>query len=53
VLDKAFGTAYLPRERRPSGFGIADPVPHQGYVAHLRYPFTRLAAAPAWTPVPA
>jgi sterol desaturase/sphingolipid hydroxylase (fatty acid hydroxylase superfamily) len=52
VIDKVFGTAYLPRGRRPSGFGIADPVPAQGYVAHLRYPFTRPAAAPASPPVP-
>ena len=52
LIDKVFGTAYLPRGRRPSGFGIADPVPAQGYVAHLRYPFARPAAAPASPPVP-
>ena len=43
VVDKLFGTAYLPKGRRPDGFGIDDPVPATGYVAHLAYPFTALA----------
>jgi sterol desaturase/sphingolipid hydroxylase (fatty acid hydroxylase superfamily) len=41
VVDLIFGTAYLPKDRRPEGFGIPDPVPAEGYVAHLRYPFRR------------
>jgi sterol desaturase/sphingolipid hydroxylase (fatty acid hydroxylase superfamily) len=53
AIDKAFGTAYLPRGRRPCGFGIDDPVPPQGYVSHLRYPFGRRAASPDLPPVPA
>ena len=38
IVDLAFGTAYLPKHRRPDGFGIHDPVP-EGYVRHLAYPF--------------
>jgi sterol desaturase/sphingolipid hydroxylase (fatty acid hydroxylase superfamily) len=41
VIDKLFGTAYLPRDRRPSGFGIPDPVPATGYLRQLAYPFRR------------
>jgi sterol desaturase/sphingolipid hydroxylase (fatty acid hydroxylase superfamily) len=40
LVDWIFGTAYLPRDRRPRGFGITDPVPEAGYLAHLAYPFT-------------
>ncbi len=40
VIDKLFGTAYLPAGKRPSGFGIDDPVPNDGYLQHLAYPFT-------------
>ncbi len=40
LVDLLFGTAYLPKDRRPSGFGTHDPVPPEGYLAHLAYPFT-------------
>ncbi len=43
VIDKLFGTAYLPRGARPSGFGIPDPVPPTGYLRQLAYPFGRAA----------
>ena len=43
VVDRIFGTAYLPRDRRPRGFGIPDPVPPIGYLQHLAYPFTAAA----------
>jgi len=43
IVDKIFGTAYLPRGERPSGFGIHDPVPEVGYLRHLAYPFTKRA----------
>jgi sterol desaturase/sphingolipid hydroxylase (fatty acid hydroxylase superfamily) len=43
VIDKLFGTAYLPKEKRPSGFGTADPVPPVGYLQQLAYPFTKAA----------
>lgn len=43
VVDKIFGTAYLPKGKRPSGFGISDPVPENSYVRHLTYPFTTAA----------
>jgi sterol desaturase/sphingolipid hydroxylase (fatty acid hydroxylase superfamily) len=43
VVDWIFGTAYLPKGRRPAGFGTHDPVPEDGYLRHLAYPFTRAA----------
>jgi sterol desaturase/sphingolipid hydroxylase (fatty acid hydroxylase superfamily) len=43
VIDKLFGTAYMPRDLRPSGFGTAEPVPPVGYVRQLAYPFTKAA----------
>jgi sterol desaturase/sphingolipid hydroxylase (fatty acid hydroxylase superfamily) len=46
VVDKIFGTAYLPKDRRPVGFGTRSPVPADGYLRHLAYPFTRAAKAP-------
>ena len=39
VVDKLFGTAYLPKRRRPTGFGVHDPVPQDGYLRQLAYPF--------------
>jgi sterol desaturase/sphingolipid hydroxylase (fatty acid hydroxylase superfamily) len=41
IVDKMFGTAYLPKDRRPTGFGTNEPVPQAGYLRHLAYPFTR------------
>ncbi len=60
LVDRVFGTAYLPKGARPSGFGIHDPVPADGYLRHLAYPFTRAARvgatpaspAPPATPAP-
>ncbi len=46
VVDKIFGTAYLPKDKVPSGFGTDAPVPANSYLRHLAYPFTR-AARPA------
>ncbi len=43
VVDQVFGTAYLPKGRRPTGFGTDAPVPADGYLRHLVYPFTRAA----------
>jgi sterol desaturase/sphingolipid hydroxylase (fatty acid hydroxylase superfamily) len=45
IVDRIFGTAYMPRDRRPTGFGIPDPVPQVGYLRHLAYPFTAPARA--------
>jgi sterol desaturase/sphingolipid hydroxylase (fatty acid hydroxylase superfamily) len=39
IVDKLFGTAYLPNDRRPTGFGVHDPVPQDGYLRQLAYPF--------------
>jgi sterol desaturase/sphingolipid hydroxylase (fatty acid hydroxylase superfamily) len=38
LVDLVFGTAYMPRDRRPAGFGTRDLVPPTGYFAHLLYP---------------
>jgi sterol desaturase/sphingolipid hydroxylase (fatty acid hydroxylase superfamily) len=43
VVDKVFGTAYLPKDKRPTGFGTDAPVPQEGYFRHLAYPFSRAA----------
>src|SRR6478735_5008315 len=43
VVDKIFGTAHLPKGRYPTGFGTDSPVPQEGYLAHLAYPFTKRA----------
>jgi sterol desaturase/sphingolipid hydroxylase (fatty acid hydroxylase superfamily) len=43
AIDKLFGTAHMPKGRRPVGFGIHDPVPQVGYLRHLAYPFTKPA----------
>jgi sterol desaturase/sphingolipid hydroxylase (fatty acid hydroxylase superfamily) len=45
VIDKLFGTAYMPKRVRPSGFGVADPVPQDGYLRQLAYPFARVRAS--------
>jgi len=47
VVDKVFGTAYLPKGGRPVAFGTRSPVPPDGYLRHLAYPFTRAAKAGA------
>jgi sterol desaturase/sphingolipid hydroxylase (fatty acid hydroxylase superfamily) len=43
IVDRIFGTAYLPKDRRPTGFGTTAPVPPTGYLQHLAYPFTKSA----------
>ena len=43
VIDRLFGTAYMPRGQRPSGFGTSEPVPPVGYLHQLAYPFTKAA----------
>jgi sterol desaturase/sphingolipid hydroxylase (fatty acid hydroxylase superfamily) len=45
VVDVLFGTAYMPRDVRPTGFGTNDPVPPDGYLRHIAYPFTKVARA--------
>jgi sterol desaturase/sphingolipid hydroxylase (fatty acid hydroxylase superfamily) len=46
IIDKLFGTAYLPKDKRPTGFGTDAPVPQDGYLRHLAYPFTGRARVP-------
>lgn len=45
IVDKLFGTAYLPSGKHPTAFGIHDPVPQDGYLRHIAYPFTKAARA--------
>lgn len=47
LVDLAFGTAYLPRDRRPSDFGTDEPVPATGYLTQLTHPFRAEAALPS------
>jgi sterol desaturase/sphingolipid hydroxylase (fatty acid hydroxylase superfamily) len=44
VLDRIFGTAYLPRGEAPATYGIEDPVP-RSFALQLAYPFRRDVAA--------
>jgi sterol desaturase/sphingolipid hydroxylase (fatty acid hydroxylase superfamily) len=41
VVDKLFGTAFMPAGRRAQHFGTADPVPPDGWFRHLAYPFVK------------
>ena len=43
--DVLFGTARLPRGRRPERFGVSDPIP-AGYLKRFCYPFRRTASTP-------
>ena len=47
VVDRIFGTAYMPKGNYATEFGIPDPVPATGYVRHMMYPFTKAACATA------
>ena len=41
LLDRCFGTYFLPPDRWPEGYGLqGHPVP-AGYLAQLKYPFVR------------
>lgn len=42
VWDWIFGTAHLPRPRKPSGYGLGDPGFPQGYVAQHLHAFRRV-----------
>jgi sterol desaturase/sphingolipid hydroxylase (fatty acid hydroxylase superfamily) len=45
LLDKLFGTYYLPKDAWPTGYGVhGHPVP-LGYLAQLKYPFRRAPRA--------
>jgi sterol desaturase/sphingolipid hydroxylase (fatty acid hydroxylase superfamily) len=43
VIDKLFGTAYLPKGVYATEFGTPDPVPEASYSRQMAYPFTRAA----------
>lgn len=41
ILDRLFGTYFLPKDRWPGGYGVqGHPVPN-GYLAQFKYPFQR------------
>jgi len=47
LIDKLFGTIYMPPGQTPAKYGVDDPVPHT-YLPHLVYPFKpRQARRPA------
>jgi sterol desaturase/sphingolipid hydroxylase (fatty acid hydroxylase superfamily) len=43
IIDRLFGTYYLPDGQWPSGYGVPEKVP-RGYLAQFRYPFVRARA---------
>ena len=43
ILDRIFGTYYLPTSKWPRGYGVPEDVP-QGYLAQMKYPFVRKQA---------
>jgi sterol desaturase/sphingolipid hydroxylase (fatty acid hydroxylase superfamily) len=45
ILDKLFGTMYMPEGQIPAKYGVDDPVPNT-YILHLLYPFKRQQPAP-------
>jgi sterol desaturase/sphingolipid hydroxylase (fatty acid hydroxylase superfamily) len=45
VIDKLFGTLYLPVGRRPVSYGVPDVQP-KGYLRQLAWPFRRTVARP-------
>ena len=38
ILDKLFGTMYMPEGQTPERYGLDEPVPHT-YISQLLYPF--------------
>jgi len=40
IIDRIFGTYYLPEGKWPSGYGVPETVP-SGYLAQMKYPFVR------------
>jgi sterol desaturase/sphingolipid hydroxylase (fatty acid hydroxylase superfamily) len=44
LWDIAFGTYYMPNDRRPTVFGTATEVPH-GLISQLAFPFSQIGAA--------
>ena len=40
LLDRIFGTHYLPDGKWPQGYGVPEKVPN-GYLAQMKYPFVR------------
>ena len=43
IIDRIFGTYYLPKAKWPSGYGVPETVP-SGYLAQMKYPFVRKQA---------
>lgn len=38
ILDKLFGTLYMPKGQTPESYGLDEPVPHT-YISQMLYPF--------------
>ena len=41
MIDRIFGTQYLPADRWPSAYGLAGPPVPADYWSQLAYPFRR------------
>jgi sterol desaturase/sphingolipid hydroxylase (fatty acid hydroxylase superfamily) len=48
ILDKLFGTMYMPEGRVPAKYGVDEPVPNT-YIPHLLYPLKQQPADPPAT----
>ena len=44
ILDKLFGTMYMPEGQTPEKYGLEDTVP-QTYISQMLYPFVRISGA--------
>jgi sterol desaturase/sphingolipid hydroxylase (fatty acid hydroxylase superfamily) len=45
VLDRLFGTYYMPAERRPELYGVEEHVPHT-WLGQMLFPFRRQRRTP-------
>lgn len=39
IIDRMFGTEYMPQDRWPDGYGLKDLAPPEGYLRQLVWPF--------------
>jgi sterol desaturase/sphingolipid hydroxylase (fatty acid hydroxylase superfamily) len=47
-FDYLFGTAYMPKNRRPQKYGLNNEIMPDGILPQLLYPFRKTSAAPNW-----
>ena len=49
VLDMMFGSFYMPKDKLPDAYGVADPMP-PSFMGQMIYPFRPDSEAPAVRP---